>query len=42
MGGGCVRIRVGIRIKKGTEEEKEGLMTVKVWLGKEEWRLMDI
>lgn len=39
-GGLCVRIRVGIRIKKRTEEEKEGLMIVKVWLRKEEWRLV--
>lgn len=42
MGGLCVGIRIRIRIKKGTEEGKEGLMTVKVWLGKEEWRLVGI
>lgn len=30
MGGLCVGIRVGIKMKKETEEGKEGLMTVKV------------
>lgn len=42
MGRLCVGIRVEIEMEKGTEEGKEGLMTVKIWLGKEEWRLVGI
>lgn len=42
MGGLCVRIREGIRMEKETEEGKEELMIVKVWLGKEEWKLVGI
>lgn len=29
-------------MEKGTEEGNEGLITVKIWLGKEEWRLVGI
>lgn len=43
MGGMIIGVRIGIRTEREKEREnKEGMITIKVWLGGEEWKVVGI